>query len=104
MATFDYRDFGQVFGKARPFPNRDFFQETETIRRKFEGALFIDRVLKALGVGKGKAHSGSLRSLRQLLPHSYILTNSICNAQLKSTLQRRKTPSRHFTNKFATLT
>ncbi|CAI4215578.1 unnamed protein product [Parascedosporium putredinis] len=69
MATFDYRDFSHVFGKARPFPNRDFFQETETVRRKFDGALFIDRVLKALGVGKAKIYpaktENTLKALHQ---------------------------------------
>ncbi|PKS04947.1 hypothetical protein jhhlp_008313 [Lomentospora prolificans] len=69
MATFDYKDFSHVFGNARPFPSRDFFQETETIRRKFDGTLFIDRVLKALGVGKSKIYpaktENALKALHQ---------------------------------------
>lgn len=51
---FDYKNFDHVFGRAAPFPDRAYHQETETFRRSFEGVLFIDRVLKALGITKGE--------------------------------------------------
>jgi hypothetical protein len=51
----DYSDFDRVFGTLHPFPyNRTSIQEVETYRRDFEGALFVDRVLAALGHSKGK--------------------------------------------------
>lgn len=50
----DYSNFERVFGPLNPFPyNRTFIQEAEGYRRSFEGALFIDRVLAALGLSKG---------------------------------------------------
>lgn len=52
MAMFDYKDFNHIFGNVAPFPDRAFHQETESFRRSHEGILFIDRVLKALGVTK----------------------------------------------------
>ena len=52
MAMFDYKNFTHVFGNVAPFPDRAFHQETESFRRSYEGILFIDRVLKALGVTK----------------------------------------------------
>jgi hypothetical protein len=50
----DYTNFDRVFGAPTPFPyNRSFIQEADVYRRDFEGALFIDRVLAALGHSKG---------------------------------------------------
>jgi hypothetical protein len=55
---FDFTAFDQVFGPSSHFPyDRKFLQETETFRKSFDGALFIDRVLKALGITKGAAVS-----------------------------------------------
>ena len=54
---FDSKNFDHVFGHAAPFPDRAYHQETETFRRSFEGVLFIDRVLKALGVTKRESLS-----------------------------------------------
>jgi hypothetical protein len=52
---FDFSNFDQVFGSLEPFPyKRSFIQEAEANRRGFEGALFIDRVLAALGHAKGR--------------------------------------------------
>lgn len=49
----DFSNFERVFGSMTPFPyTRTFIQEAETNRRSFEGALFIDRVLSALGHSK----------------------------------------------------
>lgn len=53
-AMFDYKNFDHVFGRVAPFPDRAYHQETETFRRSFDGVLFIDRVLKALGITKGE--------------------------------------------------
>ena len=50
---FDYKSFDDVFGNVAPFPDRSFYQETETFRRSYDGVLFIDRVLRALGITKG---------------------------------------------------
>lgn len=54
---FSPSNFSHVFSSA-PFPyDRKFVQETETFRKSFDGALFIDRVLKALGITKGMVAS-----------------------------------------------
>lgn len=53
----DYSNFDRVFGSLNPYPyNRTFIQEADTYRRSFEGALFVDRVLAALGHSKGKRY------------------------------------------------
>ncbi|KAI0023300.1 nuclear pore complex assembly-domain-containing protein [Xylariomycetidae sp. FL0641] len=45
----DYTDFDRVFGPLKPFPyNGPKIQQVEVNRRPLQGALFIDRVLKAL--------------------------------------------------------
>jgi hypothetical protein len=38
---------------AVPYDQRGT-QEIETLRRTLDGVLFVDRVLKALGIGEGK--------------------------------------------------
>lgn len=49
---FDYTNFDHVFG-AEQFPyDRKSVQEIDTYRKSLDGALFIDRVLKALGLTK----------------------------------------------------
>jgi hypothetical protein len=50
----DYTQFHAVFpGQgATPYSNKDV-QEIETLRKSFNGVLFIDRVLKALNIGEG---------------------------------------------------
>ncbi|SPN99211.1 uncharacterized protein DNG_02248 [Cephalotrichum gorgonifer] len=76
---FDYKDFGQVFGQVAPFPDRTFYQETETFRRSLDGALFIDRVLKALGITKAKIYpaktENALRTLHQLVCEANMSTH-----------------------------
>ncbi|KAL5601427.1 hypothetical protein BROUX41_002586 [Berkeleyomyces rouxiae] len=52
---FDYHDFTQVFGSA-PFVDRSQATEAEGLRKGLNGALFIDRVLKALGITKSKIY------------------------------------------------
>lgn len=38
-----------------PYANQEFVREIEVFRKSFNGVLFIDRVLKALGITKCKA-------------------------------------------------
>lgn len=50
----DFARFERVFGPLEPFPyKRPFLQEAEARRKSFEGSLFIDRVLAALGLSQG---------------------------------------------------
>ncbi|KAH6653111.1 nuclear pore complex assembly-domain-containing protein [Truncatella angustata] len=52
----DYTNFERVFGLLSPYPyNRTFIQEAESYRRSFEGALFIDNILAALGLSKARS-------------------------------------------------
>ncbi len=50
----DYTQFHAIFPGQGPTPysNKDV-QEIETLRKSFNGVLFIDRVLKALSIGEG---------------------------------------------------
>lgn len=58
----DFGNFNEVFGRLSPsLYNQTFIQEAEANRRNFEGALFIDKVLAALGLAKGMMHIGKLR-------------------------------------------
>lgn len=51
---FDYNHYEHVFPTSAAFPyDRKSIQETDTYRKSFNGALFIDRVLSALGLTKG---------------------------------------------------
>lgn len=90
MAMFDYKDFSHVFGNVAPFPDRTFHQETETFRRSHEGVLFIDRVLKALGITKCSSLDAS--SLERKADPS----------QPRSTPPRRRLPSERCTSRSAT--
>ncbi|KAI0127592.1 nuclear pore complex assembly-domain-containing protein [Xylariales sp. AK1849] len=65
----DHSNFDRVFGSLNPFPyNRTFIQEADAYRRSFEGVLFIDRVLTALGHSKARTMypPKSDNNLRQL--------------------------------------
>jgi hypothetical protein len=55
----DYSHFHAVFPSegAVPYDHRGI-QEIETLRKTFDGVLFIDRVLKALGIGDGMSYLG----------------------------------------------
>jgi len=54
MAFVDYTQFHQVFPPDLGSPYApDLIREIEAYRKSFDGVLFIDRVLKALGVTKG---------------------------------------------------
>lgn len=52
---FDYTNLHHVFteGVANPY-DRETQREIETSRKSFDGALFIDRVLRAVGITKGR--------------------------------------------------
>lgn len=51
---FDYRDFQQVFPAGAQLPyDRQAQSDIEDSRKTYGGALFIDRVIKALGFAKG---------------------------------------------------
>lgn len=52
----DHTDFDLVFSPAAQFPyDRKTIQDIEAYRKSFNGSLFIDRVLKALGLNKGES-------------------------------------------------
>lgn len=49
----DFSQFQQVFKPEWGSPySQEFVRETDTYRKRLNGALFIDRVLKALGITK----------------------------------------------------
>lgn len=49
-----YTEFDQVFDLSLKSPyDRKTCQDIEAARSNFDGVLFIDRVLKALGITKG---------------------------------------------------
>lgn len=59
MAFVDYTQFHQVFPPDVGSPYApDLIREIEAYRKSFDGVLFIDRVLKALGVTKGTLLTG----------------------------------------------
>lgn len=61
---FDYSNFGDVFPANWQSPyDRGALTEIESSRRTLDGVLFIDRVLKALGITKGMASCCTNRSL-----------------------------------------
>lgn len=51
---FDYTNLHEVFaeGLANPY-DRETQRDIEHSRKEFDGALFIDRVLRAVGITKG---------------------------------------------------
>ena len=58
---FDCTRFQDVFPAGAQLPyDRHLQQEIEASRRKLDGALFIDRVLKALGIAKSMYAVGSV--------------------------------------------
>jgi hypothetical protein len=52
---FDYANLHDVFaeGVANPY-DRETQRDIEASRKRFDGALFIDRVLRAVGITKGR--------------------------------------------------
>ena len=56
----DYTQFEQVFSADGHLPyDRKTLQDIEANRKKLDGVLFIDRVLRALGIAKGEPQSTS---------------------------------------------
>ncbi|KKA31079.1 hypothetical protein TD95_004593, partial [Thielaviopsis punctulata] len=51
----DYTDYTEVFG-TEPIVDRSQATEAEGLRKGLEGALFIDRVLRTLGITKSKVY------------------------------------------------
>lgn len=50
----DFSQFAAAFPTDGPKPyDQNGVREIETFRKSFDGVLFIDRVLKALGVSEG---------------------------------------------------
>lgn len=51
---FDYANIHHVFPSEATNPyDRKAQSDIETCRKSFDGALFIDRVLRAVGITKG---------------------------------------------------
>ncbi|KAI1870306.1 uncharacterized protein JN550_005234 [Neoarthrinium moseri] len=84
----DYGNFERVFGSLSPFPyNRTTIQEADSYRRSLDGALFLDRVLAALGLPKARAlyppkSDANLRSLH----HQIISAGSVATLHKLSLL------------------
>lgn len=73
----DFSQFSAAFPTDGPKPyDQNGVREIETFRKSFDGVLFIDRVLKALGVGVGKAYpprgDSGLRALHQQICESKV--------------------------------
>lgn len=67
---FDYRDFQQVFPAGAQLPyDRELQANIQDSRKALDGVLFIDRVMKALGLAKGRlfppTSDEALRKLHQ---------------------------------------
>ncbi|KAK6952709.1 hypothetical protein Daesc_005002 [Daldinia eschscholtzii] len=65
----DPSKFDRIFGSLDPFPyDRKVIQHLESSRRRLDGSLFIDRVMKALNLSKAASHYPPKNSdaLRQL--------------------------------------
>ena len=59
---FDFTDFQQVFPAGTQLPYDKKLQTSiEAHRKGYDGTLFIDRVLKALGITKGQFVSSHMR-------------------------------------------
>lgn len=61
---FDYTNIHEVFpdGSSNPY-DRKLQHEIETSRKSLDGVLFIDRVLRAVGITKGTLSSNQRRSV-----------------------------------------
>ncbi|KAH9905606.1 nuclear pore complex assembly-domain-containing protein [Xylariomycetidae sp. FL2044] len=76
----DFSHFERIFGTLSPFPyNRSSIQQAESARRSLDGALFIDRVLKALNLSEAASNyppknEDALRQLHQHISESSNIT------------------------------
>lgn len=62
----DYTHAHKVFRPewGSPYSNQDFVHEIEVFRKSFNGVLFVDRVLKALGITKCKSILSAVMAAR----------------------------------------
>ncbi|KAF7562522.1 hypothetical protein G7046_g1596 [Stylonectria norvegica] len=76
---FDYTKLHDVFPSAAPNPyDRKLQQDIETSRKSLDGVLFIDRVLRAVGISKAKVYPPKTDSaLKQL-------HQQICDASMST--------------------
>ncbi|KAF4466346.1 ELYS-domaining containing [Fusarium albosuccineum] len=77
---FDYANIHHVFPAGLPNPyDRKAQQEIETCRKSFDGALFIDRVLRAVGISKAKIYppktDNALKQLHQQICEASMSTH-----------------------------
>ncbi|KAI0179607.1 nuclear pore complex assembly-domain-containing protein [Hypoxylon sp. FL1284] len=75
----DSTQYGRIFDSLDPFPyNRSFVQQVEASRRGLDGALFIERVLKALNLSNaGSSYPPrNEAALKQLFEHICASTNA----------------------------
>lgn len=57
VTMFNYANLHDVFPSGLPNPyDRKLQHEIESSRKSFDGILFIDRVLRAVGITKGALH------------------------------------------------
>lgn len=58
-AMLDYSKYDRVFSSDQQSPyDRALQHEIEDHRKSLDGILFIDRVMKSLGITKGSSSSG----------------------------------------------
>ncbi|KAF4974462.1 hypothetical protein FZEAL_8633 [Fusarium zealandicum] len=77
---FDYANFHQIFAAGVPNPyDRKAQQDIETSRKNFDGALFVDRVLRAVGISKAKVYppktDNALKQLHQQICEASMSTH-----------------------------
>ncbi|KAM7204258.1 protein ELYS [Naviculisporaceae sp. PSN 640] len=73
----DFNDFANCFPLEGPNPyDQNGVRSIETFRKGFDGVLFIDRVLRALGIGQGKTYpprgETGVRSLHKQIMESNV--------------------------------
>ncbi|KAM7185276.1 protein ELYS [Rhypophila sp. PSN 637] len=73
----DFSQFSNAFPTDGPNPyDQNGVRAIETFRKGFDGTLFIDRVLRALGIGQGKTYpprgENGLRSLHKQIIESKV--------------------------------
>lgn len=68
---FNYTNLHHIFPAGLPNPyDRKTQQEIETSRKSLDGVLFIDRVLRAVGINKGKR--GFINTERTASTNSFV--------------------------------
>ncbi|KAM5345890.1 hypothetical protein ACJ41O_011751 [Fusarium nematophilum] len=77
---FDYSNHHHVFAAGVPNPyDRKYQHEIETCRKSFDGTLFIDSVLRAVGISKAKVYppktDNALKQLHQQICEASMSTH-----------------------------